>query len=171
MWGRLPIMHYVRGLFCLVNSTSPITDVCRCGSRLTRVGCCSSFGSWYGSGCDWEGAVTVPGLSSSAGLVVSVDMSSSLEVMSIGVSPGIGSGGRSALVVTCPGVVFVIGTIGWRDRFPSMLRLRWISWTGTYFRRNFLFRRLTLRDPSMRTTYWLCCLTSTTCPVLSHFLG
>ena len=42
---------------------------------------------------------------------------------------------------------------------------------GVYFLRNFLFLRVTLPDPSTRTTYWSNWRTSTTRPVLSHFLG
>ena len=46
-----------------------------------------------------------------------------------------------------------------------------VGYTGVYFRRNFLFLRVTLPDPSTRTTYWSNWQTSTTRPVLSHFLG
>ena len=42
---------------------------------------------------------------------------------------------------------------------------------GRNFRKNFLLRRVTLRDPSMRTTYWSNCFTSITEPVLSHLRG
>ena len=44
------------------------------------------------------------------------------------------------------------------------------SITGMNFRRNFLFRRVTLPDPSIRTTYWSNWRTSTV-PVLSHRFG
>ena len=43
--------------------------------------------------------------------------------------------------------------------------------TGRYCRRNFLLRRVILPEPSIRTTYWSYCRTSTTTPVLFHLLG
>ena len=43
--------------------------------------------------------------------------------------------------------------------------------TGTYFRKNFLFRRVIRPEPSTRTTYWSNWRTSTTIPVLSHLVG
>ena len=45
------------------------------------------------------------------------------------------------------------------------------SMTGTNFLRNFLFLKVTLRDPSTLTAYWSNCLTSMTVPVLSHLSG
>ena len=46
-----------------------------------------------------------------------------------------------------------------------------LGMTGWYARRNFLLRRVTLPDPSTRTTYWSNWRTSITTPVLSHFVG
>ena len=43
--------------------------------------------------------------------------------------------------------------------------------TGVYLRKNCRFLSVARPDPSTFTTYWLCCLTSTTWPVLSHFFG
>ena len=45
------------------------------------------------------------------------------------------------------------------------------EWTGVYLRRNFLFRSVTLPDPSTRTTYRSNWRTSITQPVLSHLSG
>ena len=45
------------------------------------------------------------------------------------------------------------------------------SIAGANFLRNFLFLKVGRLDPSTLTTYWSYCLTSTTVPVLSHFLG
>ena len=42
--------------------------------------------------------------------------------------------------------------------------------TGRNFRRNLLFLKVTLPEPSTFTLYWSCAPTSTTIPVRSHFL-
>ena len=42
---------------------------------------------------------------------------------------------------------------------------------GMNFLRNFLFLMVELLEPSILTTYWSNCRTSTTMPVLSHFRG
>ena len=69
------------------------------------------------------------------------------------------------------GVVRVDGVIGRSARSCAMVVLALGSWTGTYYRRNFLLRSVTLPEPSTLTTYWLNCRTSMMTPVLSHFLA
>ena len=45
------------------------------------------------------------------------------------------------------------------------------TWRGVVGRRNFLFLRLSLPDPSIRMVYCLCGRVSITIPVLSHLRG
>ena len=54
---------------------------------------------------------------------------------------------------------------------PSITEGGGAGYTGTYCLRNFLFRSVTLPEPSTRITYWSNCRTSTTTPVLSHLRG